>query len=486
MEIEAQVLVKLTCYHCGEDCPDPKLREGDKHFCCEGCRLVFHLLDRNGMCEYYELGRNPGLNRRIQVREGKFNFLDDEQVKSRLVSFSDGKRFTVNFYLPQMHCSSCIWLLENLHRLEPGIVSSRVDFPAKEVSIVSDADACSLRRIAELLTEIGYEPHISLKDMDERKIRKTDRRRLLRLGIAGFCFGNIMMFSFPEYLSGGRFNLPGLGRFFQYLNLMLAMPVFFFSASEFYISAWKGLRAKFLNIDAPIVLAILITFIRSVYEIVSGTGSGYLDSMSGIVFFMLAGRVFQDYTHQALSFERDYKSYFPVSVTVRRNEKESDIPVSALLKGDRIIIRHGELIPADGIMILGQARIDYSFVTGESLPVQKMPGEIIYAGGRQCAGKIELELVREVPQSYLTRLWSSDAFKKKTPAPSGFIHALSRNFTWVLLSLAAVSAVYWSFADPSKVLNAVTSVLIVACPCALLLSSAFTNGNILRVLAREG
>jgi len=440
--IKTQPPVKLTCYHCGEDCPDDTIRQEDKHFCCEGCKLVFNLLDKNGLCTYYTLDKNPGISRRIQVREGKFGFLDDEQVKNRLISFTDGTQYTVNLYLPQMHCSSCIWLLENLHRLESGIVSSRVDFPAKEVSIVFNGGDCSLRKVAELLTEIGYEPHISLKDMDERKIQKTDRKRLLQLGVAGFCFGNIMMFSFPEYFANGTLQ-PGLKHLFLYLNLALALPVFFFSASEFYISAWKGIRSRFLNIDAPIVLAIVITYTRSVYEILSGTGSGYLDSMSGIVFFMLAGRVFQDYTHQALSFERDYKSYFPISVTVKAEGNLKETPISSLVKGDRIVIRNGELIPADGILFLGEASIDYSFVTGESTPVTKTIGEIIYAGGRQCGGKMELEVVREVPQSYLTRLWSKDTFQAKTKGRKSFIHALSRNFTWALLSLAALAAIYW-------------------------------------------
>jgi len=243
---------------------------------------------------------------------------------------------------------------------------------------------------------------------------------------------------------------------------------------------------RFLNIDAPIVLAIVITYTRSVYEILSGTGSGYLDSMSGIVFFMLAGRVFQDYTHQALSFERDYKSYFPISVTVKAEGNLKETPISSLVKGDRIVIRNGELIPADGILFLGEASIDYSFVTGESTPVTKTIGEIIYAGGRQCGGKMELEVVREVPQSYLTRLWSKDTFQAKTKGRKSFIHALSRNFTWALLSLAALAAIYWGMVNPSRMLNAVTATLIVACPCALLLSSTFTNGNIVRILSRQG
>jgi Cu+-exporting ATPase len=484
--IEPEIRIQIKCFHCGEDCPDERINQQEKYFCCDGCMLVYNLLDKNGMCEYYQITSNPGPSRRILIREGKFGFLDDEAVRSKLITFTDGRQTSVSFYLPQMHCSSCIWLLENLHRLEHSVISSRVDFPKKEVLLVFEEGDFSLRKAAELLTGIGYEPHISLKDIDEKKVKKIDRRRILRLGVAGFCFGNIMMLSFPEYFSAGSQIDAHLKLFFKYLNLCLAFPVFFYCSAEFYSSAWNGIKQKFLSIDAPIVLAIVITFGRSVYDIVTGLGSGYLDSMSGIVFFMLAGRVFQDYTHQSLSFERDYKSYFPISVTVTKDGMEKEIPVSSLSVGDRIIVRSGELIPADSILFLGKANIDYSFVTGESKPVEKIIGEIVYAGGRQFGGKIEMEVIKEVSQSYLTKLWNKDAFKEEGTKKKSFIHALSRNFTWGLLALAFLSSIYWAAVDSTRILNAVTSVLIVACPCALLLSATFTNGNILRIFGRNG
>jgi Cu+-exporting ATPase len=247
------------------------------------------------------------------------------------------------------------------------------------------------------------------------------------------------------------------------------------------------LRQKFLNIDAPIALAIVITFSRSVYEILSHTGAGYLDSMSGIVFFMLLGRYFQDITYDTLSFERDYTSYFPLGVSViNENGSESQIPVSKLKIGDRIKIHHGELIPADSILFLGKASIDYSFVTGESIPVEKTIGEIVYAGGKQTQGAIELEVIKEVAQSYLTQLWNNDSFKENADEKKkSFIHNLSTWFTYILFTIAIITGVYWWINNPSNVLNSITAILIVACPCALLLSATFTNGNILRYMGRS-
>ncbi|MNS63127.1 putative copper-importing P-type ATPase A [compost metagenome] len=295
-----------------------------------------------------------------------------------------------------------------------------------------------------------------------------------------------MMLSFPEYFSDGTVDIQ-LQKLFSTLNLILALPVFFYSASVFYKSAWAGLKKKFLNIDAPIVLAIWITFARSVYEILSGTGAGYLDSMAGIVFFMLIGRYLQDRTYKKLSFERDYRSYFPIAVTVKRDkDKEVNIPVTDLKVGDRMIVRNNELIPADSILFYGDANIDYSFVTGESAPIKKSTGEIIYAGGKQKGSSIEMEVVKEVSNSYLTELWNKDVFRSYEDKKLSFIHKLSQYFTLILFSIAAITAVYWGFNDQSRILNAVSAILIIACPCALLLSATFTNGNVLRIFGQNG
>ena len=474
----------VACYHCGEDCTHTRIKVEEKVFCCDGCKMVYQLLNQNGLCDYYNLNEAPGKNQRIQVRKDKFAFLDDEKIQQQLISFQNKEQVHITFYLPQVHCSSCLYLLENLHQLEKGVISANVNFPRKEVSVVIDPSQTSIRVVAELLTSIGYEPYISLNNLKEHRPR-VSKTMIFQLGVAGFCFGNIMLMSFPEYL-GLAEQEKDLQTVFRSLNFILALPVFFFSALPFYISGWKGIKHNFLNIDAPIALAIIVTFGRSVYEVLTGTGAGYFDSMSGIVFFMLVGRVLQDKTYQQLSFERDYTSYFPVAVSVIKEKKEIPTQLPDILPGDTLLIHNEELIPADGILTRGKALIDYSFVTGESIPVEKEMGEIIYAGGKQVAGNIELLVIKEVTQSYLTRLWSGEQFKKENEEKGiSFVHLLSRYFTAILFTIAILAAGYWFFNDGSKIWNVVTAVLIVACPCALLLSNTFTNGNILRILGRN-
>lgn len=384
-----------------------------------------------------------------------------------------------------MHCSSCVFLLENLHRIDPGIIKSQTNFQRKEVFVIFDPQKISLRKVVELLAFVGYEPDINLKDSTQKKKTVFNRNRIFKIGVAGFCFGNIMMLSFPEYFSSGNIEQHGLKQTFAWLNLLLSLPVLFYSASGFFVSAWKSLRQYYLNIDAPIALAIVVAFARSYYEIISGTGAGFLDSGSGIVFFMLIGRWFQDKTYDSLSFERDYQSYFPLGVTVIKNNEEKSVPITRLQKGDHVVIRNGEMVPADAVLLKGDARVDYSFVSGENTPVERKNGDLVYAGGKQLGSAIELQVVNDVSQSYITQLWNNDVFRNTKNQEKSFIHPWSRYFTIALFTVALGAVIYWWLNNPANVFPALTAVLLVACPCSLLLSATFTYGNMTRIFGRN-
>ncbi len=482
----ASVLQYPKCYHCGDDCREEPVYTLEKTFCCEGCKTVYELLHDNGMCTYYDLDKNAGL--KIEApQQHRFAYLDNTEIVQQLLDFEDNETARIRLKLPGIHCSSCIWLLENLHKLREGITYSRVDFIKKELSVVYSKDKISLRSIAELLDTLGYAPDISLADYSSKQAKKKDRSLSYKIGIAGFCSANIMMLSFPEYLGIDQQADFTLYALFGYINLLLAIPVVAYSASDYFISAFSGLRHKVLNLDIPIALGIAAIFLRSTYEIVSHTGAGYFDSLTGLIFFLLIGKWFQHKTFSGFSFERDYLSYFPVAVTKVSGEKEESIPLSKLACGDTILIRNNELIPADAQLMAGTACIDYSFVTGESLPVNKQKGELIYAGGRQTGNAIRLKVQKEVSQSYLLQLWNKEVFRKEDNAYlSSFILTFSKYFTIGTLIIAVITTAYWYFADPSKLLFSVTAVLLVACPCAIALSLPFALSNCLRLLGRKG
>jgi P-type Cu+ transporter len=481
-----QLIDLTTCFHCGETCKEEVIPFDSHDFCCKGCLTVYQLLSDNNLCSYYNLEKAPGIQQRNPVLTAAYAYLDDEKIMQQLLTYKDEKVAKVIFFIPTMHCSSCIWLLEHLYTLDAGVSSARVQFMKKELHISYDPQQTSLRNIVTLLSKLGYEPAISLNDLEKRSIKDDHRRLSYQIGVAGFCFGNIMLISFPEYFGLDSFTQGAFSKLFGYINLVLSLPVFFFSARDYFIAAWKGIRSKSISIDIPLALGILVMFVRSTYEVVSGHGIGWFDTHAGLVFFLLIGKWFQQKTFDTLSFERDYKSYFPIAVTVLRDDSETTLPVTSLSVGDRILIRNNELIPADAILLKGEAHIDFSFVTGESDPVHKVLGEIIYAGGRQIGHTIELEICKKVSQSYLTQLWNNDAFAKdQRSSIESFQQMVSRHFTVALLTIAFVSAGWWLIKDPSLALNAFTAVLIIACPCALALSSPFALGTAMRILGKH-
>jgi Cu+-exporting ATPase len=479
--------VPIHCYHCGQQCAAANISAGEKIFCCYGCLLAYQLLSEKDLDLYYSLNPNPGRRPAAQEVSGaRYAYLDDPALISQLISFSDGKTTRIQFRIPAIHCSSCIWLLENLFRLHPGIQSSTVNFIRKDVTIHYNPGLITLRKLVELLSACGYEPEINLASLQQQVQHKTDFELYLKIGIAGFAFGNIMLLSLPEYLARGGLSDNTFTIFFGIINIILSLPVFFFCAGDYFKSAWQGIKQKVLNIDVPISLGIISLFLRSLYEIGYNLQPGYLDSFSGLVFFLLIGKLFQKKTYDHLSFERDFRSYFPLSVTKKEEHNEVMVPIDKLRPADRLLIRHQELIPADSHLISNSALIDYSFVNGESLPVEKHQGDLLYAGGRQIGNIIEIQVVKEVNQSYLTQLWNTSEFKKSgTDQLSKLANSIGQYFTYVILAIALLTFLVWLPRDGLRALTAFTSVLVVACPCALALSIPFTLGNTMRIFARK-
>lgn len=474
-----------NCFHCGNDIiKAEEIIFDDKSFCCLGCKTVYEIFSQNDLTCYYDFEKAPGAT--PQDIKGKYDFLENESIVTKLLEFEENTIHIASLYIPHIHCSSCIWILENLQKLQKGISLSQVNFSQKKVRITYDPQQTNLKEIVLLLSSIGYEPYISLENYEG--VRKTvDRSLIYKIGVAFFCFGNIMLLSFPEYFEVGEYWIDQYKDFFRWLIFGLSLPAFFYSGWGYYISAWKSIKSRMLSIDIPIALGIIVMFVRSTVDIVFDYGQGFFDSMCGLIFFMLLGKLFQQKTYNFLSFERDYKSYFPIAVTkINTDGSEEATQVYEIKKGDRLLIRNQELIPVDGILISGKAYIDYSFVTGEEIPIEKKSGDKIFAGGKQIGRVIEMEVLYTVSQSYLTQLWSNDVFQKKADLKYKTItDTVSRYFTPALLLLAFLSFGYWIFIDVNTAFNVFTAILIVACPCALALTAPFTLGNVLRIMGNK-
>ncbi len=480
--VASPIATEVKCYHCGQPCTEGSFALDEKKFCCYGCKTVYEILSENNLCEYYSLDQNPGIQLR-HVNAETYSYLDEPSVRKKIVIFDSDSFVSVQFSIPNVHCISCIWLLENLQRIENGIVKSEVNFGKKQVTLNFNPQKISLGGVARLLASLGYPPQIRL--VGEKRQEKISTKRLItRLAVAGFCFSNIMLLSFPEYLGLDQAD-EQLRFLFSYLNMILALPVIFYSSQDYFVAAWKSFRQKQINIDVPIAAGLAALFLRSVYDIGTQTGPGYLDSLTGLVFFLLIGRWFQSKTYESLAFDRDYKSYFPLAVNKLVDQEWKPVVVYELRRGDVIRVRNMEIVPADCILLDHEAYIDYSFVTGESKPIRGKSGDFIYAGGRLIGQPATLTVEKITSQSQLTSLWNNDAFRKQEESKyKKIIDRAARKFTWAVMGIALVTGGYWYATDSTQLWLVITSVLMVACPCALALAAPFTYGSMLRVMGK--
>lgn len=481
------------CYHCGDDCQDSSISFDDKSFCCQGCKTVYEILQENEMCSYYDLNQNAGVSLKAKSFDGKFDYLEDAAIQSQLLDYQGDTIHKVTFFIPAVHCSSCVWLLENFNKIQQGVIYSRLDFLKKELSLTYNPQKVNLKTIVELLTTLGYEPLINLESATKEKPKTNQYQKtlLLKIAVTGFCMGNIMIFSFPEYFhfEAELKSDVVFQDIFLYLNLFLSLPVFFFGASDYLKGAWISLKeyskksTKNISVDIPIVLGILALFSRSIFEVIFNHSAGYFDSLAGLVFFLLIGKWVQQKTFDFLSFKHQYQSYFPLAVKVLIGENFSKyLNISELKKGDLVELRNQEIIPADAILKSQSAQIDYSFVTGESALIPKQKNEVLYAGGRISGEKVVVEVMKPISQSYLTQLWNNHSFKEEKYTPTtDLANKFSKYFTVITILIASFTAIYWYFTDSHLVWSATVSVLMVACPCALTLSMPFTM-NVVMVL----
>jgi len=474
MSKEAQILTE--CSHCHQPLLERiEGRDPSKVYCCYGCKVVDELMDSDA-----------SLIDHSAIDTGPWRYLDEASIRAKLCKFEDEQQARIAIHLPAIHCSSCIYLLENLAAIEKGILSVQVHFSKKEADIRFRKDLIQLSEIAAILDHIGYKPDFKTHLGESRKGRN---KLLMQLGVAGFFFGNTMLLALPEYLDGSLQYDPELQSFFRYLMMAFSLPVVLFSAKDYFSTAWKSLRAGALSIDLPIALGIVVLFSRSAYEVIAQVGSGYFDSLTALVFFLLIGKWYQAKTYRNFSFDRDLRSFLPLAANrLLEDGAEKPVGIDELEEGDRIRIRQGEVLPADSIVLDQESRWDYSYLSGESLPVQKEAGAKIFAGARLLGKSTVLEVQSSVDHSYLSSLWSQEAFKEEasTKKSRTLSDRVSQYFTPAILIVALVSGLIWWQIDSAKAVLVFTSVLIVACPCALALAEPFTAGSMMRWFGRFG
>jgi Cu+-exporting ATPase len=373
--------------------------------------------------------------------------------------------------------------LEQFDRFLKGIHSVTVFFNKKTLQISYSPKKIALSEIATQLSKIGYPPLL----LPLRSTQKRNQKKLwYQIGISGFVFGNCMFLSFPSYFESHEFWLNKYQPFFDWIQLLLNIPVLLYAAKDYFITAWKGLIHKTLPLDIPLALGILTLFTTSTLGLFLEISSVYFDSHSGLVFFLLLGKYIQQNVYEHFYFDREYQDFFPIGVTKMTQENTTqNVPLESLKKEDIILLRQEEIIPADGKLINRDIWVDYSFVTGESKPVWVQKNKPLLAGGK-VHSSCQMQVKKTNKQSFLMQLWQDE---KPSKSSSSYLtpltHKISYYFTPVILLLALIGGLYAYQKHPDQIFEVVTAILIVACPCALALSSPFVYGSLLRYFSRE-
>lgn len=472
--------MEKKCFHCGDDLGRKPLSKDEHEFCCNGCLTVYSLLSEHQLSSFYQLEQFAG-KKPSESSNFKYDFLDIPEIRKKYIDFEDEQLAKITMYLPEIHCSSCIYLLENIHKINASIISCLVSFTKKEATFTFKNKELKLSELALLLDKIGYEANFGDRKEKEKKINKSF---LYKFGVAGFAFGSIMLWAFPEYL-GIEGDNPEFRIFTSYLSLAVSIPVLLYSARDYFVSAYKALKYKSLNLDVPITIGIIALYAQSLWSIFNNEGPGYMDSFSGFIFFLLIGKWFQNKSYQSLSFERDYTSYFPVAITKIDNGIDKIVEIEKLNEGDFFRVRNEEIIPCDAILLSSDAQIDFSFVSGESTIIHKKKGDFIYAGGKLKGKTVDFEVKNKSNRSHLTQIWNESSLSKNTKQNKTHQDKMSIYFLIAVLSISLIAGISWFFIDKTKITHVVVSILIVTCPCALALSSPFTLGNVMRLLGRR-
>lgn len=473
------------CSHCGENCESTEFVRIDLNFCCVGCQNVYDLLAENELCDYYQYNPNSGNKVKSSVFTD-YDMLDNSAIVDRMIQYKSPEAWHVTLNVPGIHCSSCVYLLENLSRLDGGILKSEISFLKKELRVIFHPEKTTLKQIANLMASVGYAPLLNNEVAGNQVYKNVLTKHYIKLAIAGFATGNVMMFSFPEYVGGG-FEHSEYKYLFPLFNLILSLPVLFYSGTEYYKSAWNSLKQKQINLDVPVTVGIFALFLRSFVDVTIVGELGFFDSFCAFVFFLLIGKTFQMKFYEHLNFERNYRSYYPLAVLKQTDGEFKSELVDQLEEGHIIRIRHQEIIPCDSILVSEHADIDYSFVTGENTPVKLNSGERIYAGGRIAGLSADLQVSKTSEKSYLNQLWSH-SYEKSQDAKSvtRFADMTGRYFSYGILLLILFTFFWHLDLGWLEALNRVSAVAIVACPCALALAAPFTFGTASGLLAKAG
>ncbi|HEX6313519.1 MAG TPA: heavy metal translocating P-type ATPase [Gemmatimonadaceae bacterium] len=480
--------VEVACSHCGLPVPSGYVEDGaDQQFCCAGCRTAWSILHEHGLERYYDLPDRR--DRPVRSSGRRYDDFDHPAFHKLYVSTLPSGISRVELFLEGVHCASCVWLVERVPLVIPGVIRAELDVRRSLATVEWDPGTTPLSAIARGLDALGYPAHPFRGMAREHHRRREDRAMLTRIGVAGALSVNVMLASLALYSGWWSGMEAEFARFFRWTAMALTLPSLVWPGRVFFTSAFGALRTRTLHMDLPIAVALGAGFARGAVNTFTDTGPVYFDGVAMLVFLLLCGRYLQLRGQRAAADSAELLFSLTPSVArvVGANGAIREAPAEGLLPGDLVEVRPGDTFPADGVVESGVSSVNVALLTGESRPVAARAGAAVYSGTLNLESALRVRVTEPGEASRLAKLVRQVEEGARRRAPMVlFADRLSGWFTAVVLVLAAIVAAVWMQVDPSRAIDNAIALLVVTCPCALALATPLAVTAAVGRAARRG
>ncbi len=490
--VDVFLLEDINCDHCGLTVPRALVSPPcEPSFCCIGCAMAWQLIHGSGLEAWYEMRETPQAN---IVRggigndaAGRVSEFDDAAFQERVSENPFGLR-TTTMALGGLHCAACIWLIEKLPVIVPGVVSASVNWGAGTLRLAWNPKVVRLSRIAETLGQLGYQPGLLNANHRLENRQKENRRHLIRIGIAAAAAGNNMLIAAALYLGMFQYMTHDIGTLLRVASCVVGLVSFLGPGRVFLVGAVAAIRTRTPHMDLPIALALVVGTLAGLINTVRGVGEIYFDSLSVLVFLLLLGRwiQFRQQNRATDAIEMLHRLTPPRARRITNGRVEV-VPAVSLRPGDLVEVRPGDLIPVDGLVEGGQSFVDEQLLSGESAPLEKGVGDGVSAGTKNIDGLLTVRASRTGTKTRIGDIARLVQQATETrPKVVEWANRIAARFVIVVLVLSLLTLAGWMLIDPSVAVDRMVALLVVACPCALAMATPLAIAVAVGRLAQQG
>lgn len=477
---------EVSCAHCRLPVPRANVASSGPSFCCAGCRSVYEVVTGAGLASYYK-ERAAGRAEPVRAASRKYEELDDPSFRAAHYRTESSGEASVELLLEGVHCSACLWLVERVGRVVPGVTSSRLDLSRNVVTLTWDDQRVLLSQIARGLASLGYPPH-ALDASASPNHRGKDRDLLLRLGVAGAAAGNVMLMALALYSGAASGMDASYQALFRWASLLIATPTVFWCGAVFLRGGLAAVRTRTPHMDLPVSVGILTGYLGGALSTFSGSGEIYFDSVCTLIFLLLIGRYLQQSQHRRSTTQSELLlALTPRTAHLVEGASERDVPADAVPTNATVRVAAGERIPVDGLVLRGVASVDASLLTGEPMPVETGSADRVYAGTSCQSGELWLRVESSGASTRLGRLMSCVESTQRERAPIvRLADRVAGYFVLGILAVAGLTLALWLKLDPRHAIDHTVALLVVTCPCALGMATPLAVSAALRRAAAVG